>query len=73
VSYIPTSLSQNSGPMTPGDKILNILTLATIAIFLYVRYIRTSSISYSLTHVTAALHSALPAKTARNMNALSIY
>jgi len=46
--------------MTPGDKLLNILTLATIAIFLCVRYIRTSSISYSLTHVTATLQSALP-------------
>ena len=34
-------------------------TLATTAIFLCVQYIRTSSISYSLTHVTAALHSAL--------------
>ena len=59
VRNILTSSSQNSGPMTPGDKLLNILTLATTAIFLCVRYIRTSPISYSLTHVTAALHSAL--------------
>ena len=34
--------------------------IATIAISLCVRSIRTSSISYSLTHATAALHSALP-------------
>ena len=46
--------------MTPGDTLLNILTLATIAISLCVRSVRTLSISYSLTHVTAALHSALP-------------
>ena len=50
---ILTSSSQNSGPMTPGDKLLNILTLATTAIFLCVRYIRTSSISYSSFHVSA--------------------
>jgi len=53
------STSQNSDPMTPGDKLLNILTLANTAIFLCVRYICTSPISYSLTHVTAALHIAL--------------
>ena len=46
--------------MTPRDKLLNILTLVTITISLCVRHIRTSSISYSLTPVTAALHSALP-------------
>ena len=59
---IPTSLSQNSGPMTPGNKFQNILTLASIAISLCVRSIglRTSSISYSLTYATTALHSALP-------------
>ena len=34
--------------------------IATIAISLYVRSIRTSSISYSLTYATTALHSALP-------------
>jgi len=50
---ILSSLSQNSGLMTPGDKLLNILTLATTAIFLCVRYIRTSSISYSSFHVSA--------------------
>ena len=54
---IPTSLSQNSGPLTPRRQTPEhrLLTLATIAIFLCVRYIRTSSIRYSLTHVTAAL------------------
>ena len=46
--------------MTPGNKFQNILTLASIAISLCVRSIRTSSISYSLTYATAALHSALP-------------
>ena len=45
--------------MTPGNKFQNILTLASIAISLCVRSIRTSSISYSSTHVTTALHSAL--------------
>ena len=43
----------------PWNKFQNILTLASIAISLYVRYTRTSTISYSSTHVTAALHSAL--------------
>jgi len=54
--------------MTPGDNSRNILTLATIAIFLCVRSMRTSNHKLSLTHATATLYSAFVCITLQSLN-----